>query len=510
MRRSRPNRSKSSRASGGCHQAPSQQLHNPYAPMQLVSESQLEDIHQASLTLLCNTGIDFQSPRAVEILRGAGAMVDADGQRVRFDPDWVMQTIATTPREFVLHGRGPDRQITMGGSSMAFAMVASTPNVSDLDRGRISGNYEDFCNLLRLGESLNSVQLQAGFPVEPCDVNVNIRHLVAAEAMARLTTKPVGGYALGRQRMLDVIEIARISRGISHAQLLKQPSIHTVVNANSPLIYDAALLEGAIVMAQHNQPVIYTPFTLAGAMAPITIAGALVQQNAECLAGLAFHQCVNPGAPAMYGSFTSNVDMKSGSPAFGTPEYSQATIASGQLARKYGIPLRASNANASNAPDAQATYESQMSLWGCMMGQVNYVLHGLGWIEGGLCTSYEKIIIDAEMIQMLQAFMQPMDTSTDALGVEAIAQVGPGSHFFASPHTMSRYENAFYSPLLSDWSNFENWRDAGAMNATQRANKIWKRLLQEYEEPKLDADIDAQLTEFVQRRISEGGAAPGV
>nr|MCS5559371.1 trimethylamine methyltransferase family protein [Oceanospirillaceae bacterium] len=227
-------------------------------------------------------------------------------------------------------------------------------------------------------------------------------------------------------------------------------------------------------------------------------------------AGLAFHQCVNPGAPAMYGSFTSNVDMKSGSPAFGTPEYSQATIASGQLARKYGIPLRASNANASNAPDAQATYESQMSLWGCMMGQVNYVLHGLGWIEGGLCTSYEKIIIDAEMIQMLQAFMQPMDTSTDALGVEAIAQVGPGSHFFASPHTMSRYENAFYSPLLSDWSNFENWRDAGAMNATQRANKIWKRLLQEYEEPKLDADIDAQLTEFVQRRISEGGAAPGV
>ena len=510
MRRSRANRNKSTRSlKGSTHQTPSQQMRNPYAPMQLISEDELEGIHQASLKLLCETGMDFQSPQAVDILRCAGAMVDVNGLRVRFDPDWVMQTIATTPSEFVLHGRRSDRHITMGGNSIAFAMVASTPNVSDLDRGRITGNYHDFCNLLRLGESLNSVQLQAGFPVEPCDVNVNTRHLVAGAAMARLTTKPVGGYALGRQRMQDAIDIVRIGRGINHATLLKEPSIHTIVNSNSPLIYDGALLEGAIVMAQNNQPVIYTPFTLAGAMAPITIAGALVQQNAECLAGLAFHQCVNPGAPAMYGSFTSNVDMKSGSPAFGTPEYSQATIVSGQLARKYGIPLRASNANASNAPDAQATYESQMSLWACMLGQVNYVLHGLGWIGGGLCTSYEKVILDAEMIQMQQAFLKPMNTSTDALAVEAISAVGPGSHFFASPHTMERYEDAFYTPLLSNWSNFENWRDAGAMDATQRANKIWKKILEDYEEPKLDLAIDEELTDFVERRTFEGGAVPG-
>ena len=508
MRRSRANR-QSPRSISGVNQAASRQMRNPYAPMELISEGQLEDIHQASLRLLCTVGIDFQSPQAADILRRSGAMVDADGQRVRFDPDWIMQTIATTPSEFVLHGRRADRHIMMGGNSIAFAMVASTPNVSDLDRGRVSGNYDDFCNLLRLGESLNSVQLQVGFPVEPCDVNVNVRHLVAGAAMARLTTKPVGGYALGRQRMQDAIDIARISRGIDHATLLTEPSMHTVVNSNSPLIYDGALLEGAIVMAENNQPVIYTPFTLAGAMAPITMAGALVQQNAECLAGLAFHQCVNPGAPAMYGSFTSNVDMKSGAPAFGTPEYSQATIVSGQLARKYGIPLRASNANASNAPDAQAAYESQMSLWACMLGQVNYVLHGLGWIEGGLCTSYEKIILDAEMIQMQQAFLQPIETHADALAVDAIAAVGPGSHFFGSPHTLSRYENAFYSPLLSDWSNFENWRDAGAMDATQRANKIWKKMLQDYEEPKLEAAIDDELTDFVQRRTHEGGAVPG-
>ena len=244
MRRSRANRAQSTRSSGAVNQAPSRQMCNPYAPMELMDESQLDDIHQASLKLLCKVGMDFQSPRAVDILRRAGAMIDADGLRVRFDPDWLMQTIATTPKSFVLHGRRPDRHLTMGGNSTAFAMVASTPNVSDLDRGRVAGNYDDFCNLLRLGESLNSVQLQAGFPVEPCDVPVNTRHLVAGAAMARLTTKPIGGYALGRQRMQDVIDIVRIARGIDHATLLQQPCMHTVVNSNSPLIYDGALLEG--------------------------------------------------------------------------------------------------------------------------------------------------------------------------------------------------------------------------------------------------------------------------
>jgi trimethylamine--corrinoid protein Co-methyltransferase len=308
--------------------------------------------------------------------------------------------------------------------------------------------------------------------------------------------------------MLDAIEIVRIGRGIDKETLLKEPSITTVVNANSPLVYDKALLEGAIEMAEHNQPVIYTPFTLAGAMAPITVAGALVQQNAEALAGLAFHQCVNSGAPAMYGSFTSNVDMKSGSPAFGTPEYTQATIASGQLARKYKIPLRASNANASNAPDEQSVYESQMSLWACLLGQVNFILHGHGWIEGGLCASYEKVILDAEMNQMMEAFLQPALVNKDTLGVEAIAEVGPASHFFAAKQTMERYETEHYNPLLSDWRNFESWRDAGSETATQRANKIWKQLLEEYEEPKLMPEVEEELSAFVDKRVSEGGAAP--
>ncbi len=509
MSRNRSSRQRKPRVAGGLHQQSRQQARNPYQPMQVISEDQLEAIHQASMQVLCDTGVEFQSPKAVAILRARGATIGKDNKRVHFDPNWLMAKVALAPSEFILHGRRPDRHLCIGGNAMAYGMVASTPNVSDLDRGRITGNYEDYCNLIRLGEALNVVELQGGYPVEPCDIDVNIRHLVAGAAAVRLTTKPLNAYALGAKRIEDMLEVTRIARGIDSATLLQQPSLHSVVNANSPLIYDATLLEGAIVMAKHNQPVVYTPFTLAGAMAPITMAGALVQQNAECLAGIAFHQCVSPGSPVVYGSFTSNVDMKSGSPAFGTPEYAQATIASGQLARKYGLPIRASNANASNTTDAQAAYEAQMSLWACMMGNINYVLHALGWQEGGLCTSYEKVILDAEMIQMHKAFMQPMATDVDALAAQAIGEVGPGSHFFASPHTMSRYESAFYTPILSDWRNFENWRDAGSLDATQRANRIWKQILAEYEEPKLDAAIDDELSAFVARRVEEGGAVPG-
>jgi len=489
-------------------QAPYRQKKNPFQPMNIFSEDEIESIHEASLKVLCDTGIDIQSPRAVEVLKRGGAAVDSDGKRVRFEPGFIMEKIASTPSEFTLHGRNKERHVHVGGQSIINTMVSSAPNVSDLERGRILGNFEDYTNLIKLGEILNTVHAFGGYPVEPCDLDVSVRHLQAVSAAVRLSTKPLFGYAIGSERMLDAIEIIRIGRGINEDTLLKEPSITTVVNANSPLVYDKALLEGAIEMAEHNQPVIYTPFTLAGAMAPITVAGALVQQNAEALAGLAFHQCVKPGAPAMYGSFTSNVDMKSGSPAFGTPEYTQATIASGQLARKYKIPLRASNANASNAPDEQSVYESQMSLWACLLGQVNFILHGHGWIEGGLCASYEKVILDAEMNQMMEAFLQPAIVNKDTLGVETIAEVGPANHFFAAQQTLERYETEHYNPMLSDWRNFESWRDAGSETATQRANKIWKQLLEEYEEPKLKPEVEEELSAFVDKRVSEGGAAP--
>jgi trimethylamine--corrinoid protein Co-methyltransferase len=255
-----------------------------------------------------------------------------------------------------------------------------------------------------------------------------------------------------------------------------------------------------IEMARHNQPVIFTPFTLAGAMAPITVAGALVQQNAEALAGIAFGQCVRPGSPAVYGSFTSNVDMKSGAPAFGTPEYAKATLASGQLARRYNFPYRASNANASNAPDAQSAYESEMSIWPCVLAHCNVVKHALGWLEGGLCTSYEKIILDAEMLQLIAAMLEPLDTGEDALGIEAMREVGPGSHFFQAAHTMARYETAFYTPLLSDWRNFETWQEGGSIDATRRANRLWQELLAAYEPPPMEPGVAEEIASFVARR----------
>jgi trimethylamine--corrinoid protein Co-methyltransferase len=250
---------------------------------------------------------------------------------------------------------------------------------------------------------------------------------------------------------------------------------------------------------------VLTPFTLAGAMAPATIAGALAQQNAEALAGLAFSQMVNPGAPVMYGGFTSNVDMKSGAPAFGTPEYTRAALAGGQLARRYNIPYRSSNANACNVVDAQAAYESEMSLWGAIMGHAGLVLHAAGWMEGGLCASFEKMVLDAEMLQMMAEFLSPIEVNEETLGFEAMREVGHGGHFFGTQHTLDRYETAFYAPIISDWRNYESWEEAGAHTATERANKLYQEILADYEPPPLDEARSDELTEFIARRKEEGG-----
>ena len=497
---------RSSRQSSTIHQLPYRHLSNPYQPVEIASDDEIESIHQASLKLLSETGMRFLLPEAREILKQAGAATSDDSERVRFDPELVMTLIAKAPSSFKLHARNPDHDLSFGANTVNFSMVASTPNVSCLDKGRRTGNFTDYCNLLKLGQSLNTTHLIAGYPVEPIDLPPTTRHLDAIAALATLTDKPLYAYALGDVRISDGLEIAKIVRGIDENTLSQQPSLITIVNANSPLQYDIPMLQGVLEMVRRGQPVVFTPFTLAGAMAPVTIVGALVQQNAEALAGIAFAQAVNPGCPVMYGSFTSNVDMKSGSPAFGTPEYTKATIISGQLARKYQLPLRASNANASNAPDAQSIYESQMSIWACINGHVNLIMHGLGWLEGGLCANYEKVILDAEMLQMMSEYLQPLSFTEDELAVKAIDEVGPGNHFFQSSHTMERYENAFYTPMVSDWSNFETWQENGERNATQRANKIWKQLLSDYLQPALEIDRAEQLNEFVSKRKAEGGA----
>jgi len=487
------------------HQLPWRQIRNPFPPFKFISDDQVEAIHQASLTVLKEYGINFLLDDARERLRVAGADVDPNSTRVRFDPAMIEDLVAKAPSSFTLHARNPAHNLHMGDNVINICLVASPPHVSSLDMPRKAGDFQSYTDLLRLGQSLNICHAIAGYPVEPVDLPPPTRHLQAIQAMLTLTDKVVYGYCLGAERIRDAHELIRIGRGVTMEQFDREPSMTSVVNANSPRQYDVPMLLGMTEMALHNQPVIVTPFTLAGAMAPVSVAGALVQQNAEALAGIAYMQVVNPGAPAIYGGFTSNVDMRTGSPAFGTPEHAKATIIGGQLARRYNLPYRASNVNASNAPDAQSAYEAQMTIWSCMLGHCNMMKHALGWIEGGLCASFEKVIIDAEMLQMMAEFLKPLDTSEPELALDAIADVQPGGHYFGTQHTIDRFENAFYAPMLSDWRNFETWRDSGSEDATVRANKIWKQMLSEYEEPAIDPAITEELEAFVARRTEEGG-----
>jgi trimethylamine--corrinoid protein Co-methyltransferase len=473
----------------------------------VISADQLEAIHQTSLRVLSDIGMDFLHPEALSLLAEAGAQVTGGTNRVRFDPDWVLERVATAPRSFVLHARNPDHNVVVGDNHIAFATVASPPNVADADRGRRVGNFSDFQDLIRLGQTFNIIHLFGGYPVEPVDLAPNIRHLDCLAAIVTLGDKAFHSYALGRERMRDAIEIARIARGVTADQLAREPSLFTVVNTSSPLRLDGPMIEGLIEMARAGQVMCATPFTLSGAMAPATLAGALAQQNAEALATIALAQVVAPGAPIMYGGFTSNVDMRSGAPAFGTPEYAKAALAGGQLARRYGFPYRSSNACAANAVDAQAAYESEMSTWGAVMAHTNLMMHGAGWMEGGLVASFEKFIIDVEILQMMSEFLQPLVVDEAHLAFDAISEVGPGGHFFGAAHTLERYESAFYSPLVSDWRNFETWRDAGSPTASQHANRIWKQALESFAPPPLEDSRAAELSDFVERRRAAGGVS---
>lgn len=496
---------RASRTGGSLRQVPWRRVTNPYAPVEVLDEAGLEMIHAASLRILQRTGIDFLHPEAIAILRAHGAEVEDDGPRVRFDPDLVLEWVGKAPSTFTLHARNPAHDLVIGGKDVAFLSVASAPNVADFDRGRRPGTFADFEDLVRLSQSFNTIHGFGGYPVEPQDVAPAVRHLHALASFVTLSDKSWHAYSLGRGRILDAIEIARIARGVDLETLAQEPSIHTIVNTSSPLRLDGPMIEGMIEMLRHGQVVTITPFTLAGAMAPATVAGALALQNAEALAGIAFGQMAAPGAPMIYGGFTSNVDMKSGAPAFGTPEYARAAMAGGQLARRYGLPYRTSNANASNAVDSQAAYESQTSLWSAVLGGGNFVMHAAGWMEGGLVASFEKFVVDVELLQTMSEFLLPLQVDTDTLGLDAIAEVGPGGHFFGSEHTLSRYEDAFYAPLLSDWQNFGSWTESGSLTAEARANLIWKRVLAEYQEPPLADDRRSELEDFVARRVAEGG-----
>lgn len=481
-----------------------QVLRNRFAPVEPLDEEQINLIHEASMTLLEEQGIEVLGDTALAIFRKAGADVSDDGI-VRMDRNLVMQCISTAPEEFTIASRNPDNLLHVGGNVVNFGMVSGPPNVHDCINGRRMGNIEDFENLVRFGQYFNVITFFGNQATAPTDLPVNSRHLDTLMASITQSDKPFFSTGIGAGRSLDAANMCAIARGVSLEELADTPMAMTNININSPRKLDDSMAYGAMQLATLGQAVSVTPFTLMGAMTPATLGGAFVQQNAEALLGIALLQLTRAGAPVIYGGFTSNVDMRSGAPAFGTPENSLANLAGGQLARFYNLPHRTSACNASNAADAQAVYETQMALWGAVMGHGNLIYHTAGWLEGGLVASFEKVIIDCEMLQHMTQFLQPIKIDLDEIGLNAMKEVGPGGHFFGCDHTMARYKDAFYQPFLSDWQNHENWTAAGAKDATQRATEIWPTILKEFEPPPLDAAIKEELEAYVAKRKEQLG-----
>ena len=496
-------RSQPRRKTDAIHTLKWRKVVNPYPPFNILSNDQIEAIHRASLAVLRDSGIKFLSTTARKFFSDAGAATDHRSQMVRFDPQLVEELIALPPSKFTVAARNPRRSAEFGENILNFATVGGPSFISDLDRGRRAGTLKDLENFYKLASQLEIFHVCGASPFEPQDLPAESRHLDKYKAAICHHDRIWMTSMLGAYRARDGIEILKIVHQLDSCEFTRQPSTIGNINVNSPRQVDQAMSDALIEFSRFGQPVLVTPFTLLGAMAPTTMAGSLVQQNAEALACIALTQIVRPGAPVIYGSFSSNVDMKSGSPAFGTPEYVRTTLASGQLARRYRLPYRSSNTNASNAPDGQSAYESCMSVWAASLAHANLLLHGGGWLEGGLVASFEKLIIDAEILQIMIKSLEPIPVNEDTLAVEAIADIPPGGHFFGSPHTMQRYRDIFYTPLLSDWRNFETWNADGAQHTFQRANTIWKSLLRRYVKPKIDPGILEELNAFITRRKKE-------
>jgi len=478
---------------------------NALGPVALLSEEQVETVHEASLELLEEIGVELMGAAARDAFRDAGALVDDATGLTRIPREVVAQATASAPSRFTVTPRNPVRRLDLGGEEVAFGLVAGPPTVHDRVRGRRAGNLDDYVTLVKLAQCFDVVHFVGNQPTAPQELPAATRHLDTYLANLTYTDRVFHLSAIGRQRTLDGIEMTAISRGLDLEEIVEHPSVLTIISVNSPRRFDTEMTDGLMAMSEHGQPAVVTPFTLMGAMTPVTLAAALVQQNAEALAGITLTQLVRPGAPVVYGAFTSNVDLRSGAPAFGTPENARATIAAGQLARRYSIPYRASNASASNALDAQAAYESEMSIWSSVLGGAHLVYHGAGWMEGGLTASFEKIVLDVEMLQMIALTIAParVDETEVRQGLAAIADVPTGGHFFGSPHTLERYESAFYEPLVSDWQNYENWAESGARPAEERATAVWQDALARYEQPPLEDDVAARLDEYVARRRIE-------
>ncbi len=487
-------------------QMPWRIVQNTDRPIEPLDNAGVQAIHEGAMHILEEIGIEFYNEESLEIFKQAGCTVN--GSNVRMGRDFVMEMIAKAPSEFTITPRNPDREITIGGNNMVFGNVSSPPNYWDMEVGKQVGTRAQCQDLLKLTQYFNCIHFAGGYPVEPVDIHASIRHLDVVFDKLTLTDKVGHVYSLGKERVEDVMEMVRIAGGLSHEEFEAKPRMYTNINSTSPLKHDIPMIDGCLRLIRRGQAVVVAPFTLAGAMAPVTMAGAVAQSIAEALSAIALFQYVKPGCACVMGTFTSNVDMKTGAPAFGTPEYMRATQMTGQLARFYGLPLRASGVCTSNVPDGQAMWETSNSLWSAVQSRSNFVYHAAGWLEGGLIASPEKFIMDCEVLQMIQRYFEPVVTATtpDDIALDAIKEVGSDGHFFGVQHTQDRYETAFYQPFLADWTNYEGWEIKGGVWTAERAHKMFKDIINSFEPPAMDIAIRDELADFVARRKSEGGA----
>ena len=494
-------------SSHGPRSASYRHLRHPFEPQRIFSDDAIADIHATALRVLRELGMKVLLPEARQIFSAAGAASDDDTMVVRIGDDIVRAALDTAPRHWTMAAPNPARAQLMNAEAMLFYPGSGCPNVTDLERGRRAGSLQTYEETLKLHQSFDVIHC-FGPSAEPQDVPTHLRHYAMMNGQLTLGDKPMYVYARGQAQSEQSFDMIRLGLELSDAEFADNIWCLTVINTNSPRQIDLPMGQGIIDFARAGQLSVVTPFCLAGAMAPVTIAGALVLQHAEALAAITLAQLAKPGAPVAYGGFSSNVDMKSGAPAFGTPEHIKFSIGSGQLARHIGLPWRSAAGAASNAADMQASNETSMSLWAALMGNANLTVHSAGWLEGGLSFGYEKFINDIEALQTIAELCAPTPATPDDLAFEALADVPPGGHFFATQHTMERYSTAFYPPLVADLRNFETWQDDGAKTSTERATAIWKDTLATFSPPDHCGDVAERLAPYIEAMTKAGGAPP--
>ncbi len=469
-------------------------------PVEVVDSEGLELLERNAEIILSEIGVDIHYAHAREAFAAAGA--DVDGERVRFPAGMCRELVtATAPAEFTQHARNPDRSVRIGGKHMVLAPAYGPPFVRDLDGGRRYATIEDFRNFVKLAYASPHLHHSGGTVCEPVDLPVNKRHFDMVYSHVKYSDKPFMGSVTAPERAQDSVDMARIVFG---EQFLEEHAvILALINVNSPLAFDSTMLGALRAYAEAGQPVMVTPFILAGAMSPVTVAGAAAQTLAEALVGLAYAQLLRPGTPMILGSFASSMSMQSGAPTFGTPEPALVLYTMAALARRLGVPFRSGgHLCASKVPDAQAAYESANSMQPTVLGGVNFVLHSAGWLEGGLVMGYEKFVMDADQCGMVAKLVEGVDLSDNGQALDAMRAGQPGLHFLGNPHTLANFETAFYRSAIADNNSFEQWQEDGAEDAERRAARLWRKSLADYEPPPLEAAVDAALTEFIEKRKS--------